>query len=331
MRLPCKTYVMKTGGRAMEKFFKANAALFVLLMIVQGTDSRAEEMIKPIPTKIAVDARKAALGKQLFLDPRLSKDNTIACVSCHNIGYGGADSGAVSTGVGGKTGTVNSPTVFNAVFNFAQFWDGRAKDLKSQALGPIANPVEMASTYPGVVAKLSRDKQYHSMFQQLYPKQGLSMETISDAIAEFEKTLITPNARFDLYLRGKKDALTPKEKEGYGLFKSRGCIACHNGVNIGGNMYQRFGVFAQYKDRFNTPGRFSVTGKEEDRYFFKVPSLRNIEKTAPYFHDGSAKTLEDAVEKMAYYQLGRKLSKEDIEKITAFLHTLNGELPKSIQ
>lgn len=288
----------------------------------------ADDLIKPIPLQAVSNPQKAALGKDLFRDPQLSKDGTVSCLSCHNLAYGGADSEALSQGVGGKTGTINAPTVFNARYNLAQFWDGRAKDLKAQAAGPIVNPVEMASTVESVVQKLSKDPKYQKRFREIYP-QGVTIETISDAIAEFEKTLITPNARFDTYLRGNTTILTQKEKEGFELFKSRGCIACHNGMNIGGNMYQRFGVFAQYKDRFNTLGRFNVTKQAEDKYYFKVPSLRNIEKTAPYFHDGSAKTLEDAVQKMGYYQLGRKLSKEEIEKITAFLRTLSGELPKN--
>lgn len=291
----------------------------------------ADELINPIPLKPVVNAQKAAVGKQLFMDPRLSKDGTVACVSCHNLSSGGADAAAVSTGVGGKQGTLNSPTVFNAVNNLAQFWDGRAKDLKTQALGPIVNPVEMANTYQQVVKTVSSDQAYFMAFKQLYPNQKITIEMIADAIAEFEKTLLTPNARFDHYLRGNTKALSSKEKEGYALFKSRGCIACHNGVNIGGNMYQRFGIFAQYKDRYNILGRYAVTKKVEDKYFFKVPTLRNIEKTAPYFHDGSAKTMEQAVQGMAYFQLGRKLSNDEINKIVAFLRTLSGELPESVR
>lgn len=303
-----------------------------IFFILAGSFSLiADDLIKPIPLNVKVNIQKAALGKELFMDTRLSKDNTVACVSCHNISYGGADSGAVSIGVGGKKGTINSPTVFNAAYNLAQFWDGRAKDLKAQAVGPIVNPVEMANTHENVVRTLSKDTHYAGLFKAIYLKQGITIEMVGDAIAEFEKTLVTPNARFDMYLRGNNKILNQQEKEGYALFKSRGCIACHNGINIGGNMYQRFGVFAQYKDRHNTLGRFNVTGKAEDKYYFKVPSLRNIEKTAPYFHDGSAKTLESAVQKMAYYQLGRKLSNSEINKIVSFLKTLNGEIPKSAQ
>ncbi|MCK9372205.1 MAG: cytochrome-c peroxidase [Sulfuricurvum sp.] len=306
---------------------KSRVGLFFCLGL--SLSSFADDLIKPIPLQAVSNPQKAALGKDLFSDPQLSKDGTVSCLSCHNLAYGGADSEAVSRGVGGRSGSINAPTVFNARYNLAQFWDGRAKDLKAQAAGPIVNPVEMASTVESVVQKLSKDPKYQKRFREMYP-QGITIETISDALAEFEKTLVTPNARFDSYLRGNITILTQKEKEGFELFKSRGCIACHNGMNIGGNMYQRFGVFAQYKDRYNTLGRFNVTKQGEDKYYFKVPSLRNIEKTAPYFHDGSAKTLEDAVQKMAYYQLGRKLSKEEIEKIIAFLRTLTGELPKNV-
>lgn len=313
----------------MENILKKKL-LIVSFFIMAAINSIADDLIKPIPLHTVTNSKKSILGKQLFLDPRLSKNDTISCQSCHNLAYGGADSGAVSLGVGGKSGTLNSPTVFNASYNLAQFWDGRAKNLKAQAAGPITNPVEMGSTKESVVKKLSKDSNYQKLFKEIYP-EGISIDTISDAIAEFEKTLLTPNARFDKYLRGNLTILTKKEKEGFELFRSRGCIACHNGVNIGGNMYQRFGVFAQYKDRQNTQGRYSVTHKEEDKYYFKVPTLRNIEKTAPYFHDGSAKTLDDAVQKMAYYQLGRKLSKDEIEKIVSFLHTLTGELPKNGQ
>lgn len=305
--------------------------LAVMVFYVGAPFLPADELINPIPLKPVVNVQKAAVGKQLFMDPRLSKDGTVACVSCHNLSRGGADSTAVSTGVGGKQGTLNSPTVFNAVNNLAQFWDGRAKDLKTQALGPIVNPVEMANTYQQVVKTVSADQTYFRAFKELYPNQKITIEMIADAIAEFEKTLLTPDARFDHYLRGNTKALSSKEKEGYALFKNRGCVACHNGVNIGGNMYQRFGIFAQYKDRHNALGRYAVTKKAEDKYFFKVPTLRNIEKTAPYFHDGSAKTMEQAVQGMAYFQLGRKLSDDEVGKIVAFLRTLSGELPETVR
>jgi len=301
-----------------------------LLCITAFSSIRADDLIRPIPLHTVVLSQKEVLGKELFMDPRLSKDNTVACVSCHNLSYGGADSEPVSTGVGGKKGQINSPTVFNAVNSLSQFWDGRAKDLKAQASGPMMNPIEMANTPENIVKTLSKIPRYQKLFKEVYPQQGISVDTIADAIAAYEKRLITPNARFDRYLRGDVRALNPQEKEGFNLFKNYGCISCHNGINIGGNMYQRFGVFLQYKDRYDTMGRFNVTGKAEDKYYFKVPSLRNIEKTAPYFHDGSAKTMEEAVQKMGYYQLGRNLSREDIKKITAFLRTLTGELPKNV-
>lgn len=290
----------------------------------------SEQLISPLPTTVKTNAQKVVLGKKLFMDAELSKDGTVACITCHNIYNGGSDSTAVSTGVGGREGNINSPTVFNASYNLAQFWNGRAKNLKDQASGPMMNPVEMANSPQKIIAKVSSNPEYIKQFKQVYPIEGITMDTITDAIAEFEKTLITPNSRFDQYLNGNMKALNQTEKEGFELFKSRGCIACHNGINVGGNMYQKFGIFAHYRDRLNSLGRYDVTKNTRDKFYFKVPSLRNIEKTAPYFHDGSAKTLEEAVQTMAYYQLGRKLNSEEIKKIVAFLYTLSGDLPKSV-
>ena len=289
----------------------------------------ANSLIKPIPDDFTTVTDKVMLGKKLFLDPRLSHDNTISCESCHHLNYGGADSVKFSVGVNGRLGTINSPTVFNSVYNIAQFWDGRAKDLKEQVSGPITNHVEMATNEKEIVAKLSKDPYYVKSFHKLY-KDGITLENISDAIAAFEKRLITPNAKFDLYLKGDTSALTAKEKAGYRLFKNLGCISCHNGVNIGSNMFQKFGIFVEHNTSDTNLGRYNVTHDERDKYYFKVPTLRNIEKTAPYFHDGSAATLEDAVKKMGYYQLGQKLSDDEIRKITQFLKTLNGDTPNII-
>ena len=285
------------------------------------------ELITPIPQTIAYDKRKAELGKKLFFDPILSKDGTIACATCHVLSEGGDDNSAYSLGIDGQKGCRNSPTVFNAVFNYAQFWDGRAKDLKAQAVGPIENPVEMGNTFENLIKVLNKSP-YKKEFKKIY-KEGITKESITDAIAEFEKALITPNSAFDRYLRGEKDAISEKQKQGYELFKSKGCISCHNGVNIGGNLSNRFGIFDDTHSK--DLGRYDVTKKEKDRYFFKVPSLRNIALTSPYFHDGRVESLSAAVDLMAKAQLGKKLKGSEIEKIVLFLQSLTGETPEILQ
>ena len=284
--------------------------------------------IKPIPDHVMVDEKKVALGQKLFFDPQLSRDGTISCASCHNLEKGGDDGRRFSVGVGGKKGNINSPTVYNAVFNFRQFWDGRAEDLKAQVFGPIENPVEMNMTMAQTVDTLKKDPMYVSAFSTVYP-DGITQENVADAIAEYEKTLITPNAPFDQYLKGNENAITPEAKEGYTLFKSKGCIVCHNGVNVGGNFYNKFGIF---KDANSTAlGRYNITKREEDKYVFKVPSLRNVALTAPYMHDGRTKSLKEAVEIMSEHQLGRYITEEEILKIVAFLKSLTGEIPQSVQ
>lgn len=281
------------------------------------------EPIEPIPLKAVYDKKIAALGKQLFFDPLLSKDGTISCATCHHLDNGGDDNLKFSFGINGQEGSINSPTVYNAVFNFRQFWDGRADDLQEQALGPIENPVEMGNSFENLIKTLNASK-YKKEFDRLYP-EGITKETITHAIAEFEKALITPNAPFDRYLRGDKNAISANQKEGYELFKTKGCISCHHGQNVGGNLYNKFGVIENAKSA--DFGRYNVTKKERDKYFFKVPSLRNVAKTAPYFHDGRTSSLSEAVKIMARYQLGRPVTEKEVMKIVAFLSALNGELP----
>ena len=282
--------------------------------------------IKPIPQSMKVDRKKAALGQKLFFDPYLSKDGTVSCASCHDLQNGGDDGRKFSLGVNGKEGNINAPTVYNAVFNFRQFWDGRAEDLKAQVFGPIENPVEMNMTMAQTVEKLKKDPVYISNFAAVYA-DGITKDNVADAIAEYEKTLITPNAPFDRYLNGEENAIGPEAKEGYGLFKSKGCIVCHNGVNVGGNFYNKFGIF---KDANSSAlGRYNITKQEEDKFVFKVPSLRNVALTAPYMHDGRADTLKEAVEIMSEHQLGRYITEDEIEKIVAFLKALSGEIPQS--
>lgn len=291
--------------------------------------AQSEEPIRPIPLEQKLDAKKVALGDRLFHDKRLSKDNSLSCASCHGLDRGGVDGGVGSTGINGAKGPINAPTVFNSGFNFRQFWDGRAGSLEEQAAGPVHNPKEMGSNWTEVLAKLSQDAPLVAAFKESYPT-GLQPKNIQDAIATFERSLATPNARFDKYLRGDTAALKPDEQRGYQLFKNYGCVACHQGVNVGGNMFQVFGVMGDYFARRGGVneadlGRYNVTKNEADKHMFKVPSLRNVALTAPYFHDGSAKTLNDAVDVMFKYQLGRSAPAQDKELIVKFLRTLTGE------
>ncbi len=290
-----------------------------------------EEPIQPIPRQAnpAPDPAKAALGKKLFHDTRLSTDDTVSCATCHPLDRAGTDHRRRSLGIHGAEGEVSAPTVFNSGLNFAQFWNGRAKTLEEQVDGPVQSAFEMGSTWDQVLGKLRGDPAYAAAFKALYP-DGLQRENVKNAIAEFERTLLTTQSRFDRHLEGDATALNADEKAGYLKFKSYGCISCHQGVNIGANLFQRMGIIGDYfADRGNiTPadlGRFNVTHQEADRHVFKVPSLRNVAVTAPYFHDGSAETLEEAVAVMAKYQLGRPLPPQDLADIVKFLHTLTGE------
>ncbi len=284
------------------------------------------EPITPLPQTVEVDKEKAALGKLLFFDTLLSADNTISCATCHRLDEGGDDNLKFSFGINGREGDINAPTVFNAVFNFRQFWNGRARDLEEQVVGPLTSSVEMNNNFNNLIAVLQKSH-YKEKFEQVY-SEGITPHSIANAIAEYEKTLITPNAPFDRYLRGDSNAISDEAKEGYSIFKTKGCITCHHGMNIGGNLYNKFGVMDNVESK--RTGRYEVTQKEEDKYFFKVPSLRNVAQTAPYLHDGRFETLEDTVKFMAHYQLGRVITEEEVAKIVAFLHTLSGELPHNV-
>ena len=291
------------------------------------------EPIRPIPEIADIDPEKAALGRDLFHDPRLSKDDTVSCASCHDLASGGDDGRRVSVGVDGREGRINAPTVFNAGLNFKQFWDGRADTLEDQIDGPVQSAVEMGSLWPDAVAKFYRDDDYRARFRAIYGDEGISRATVKNAIAEFMRSLTTPNGRFDRWLEGDENALNEQEKRGYELFKSDGCVSCHQGVNAGGNMFQVFGVLKRYfRQRGNITeadlGRFNVTGNEEDRHSFKVPSLRLAAHTAPYLHDGTAATLRDAVDAMFEFQLGREAPDRDKDDIVAFIETLAGESPE---
>ncbi|MDE1460725.1 cytochrome-c peroxidase [Spartinivicinus poritis] len=293
-----------------------------------SASKRYNEPIKPIPIDKEYDKQKVELGKKLFFDPRLSKSGWLSCNSCHNLAMGGDDNLPSSIGHQWQLGPINSPTVLNAKFNLAQFWDGRAKDLQEQAAGPIANPGEMASSHQLAVATLQSIPNYRSLFEQAYGVTKITINEVTDAIAKFEETLVTPDSRFDKWLLGNEKAITQLEKEGYELFKAKGCVSCHNGVGVGGNTYQKFGLVKTYPKDVENLGRYNVTKKEADKYVFKVPLLRNIELTAPYFHDGSVWSLHEAVNVMAEYQLGVKLSTPETEKIVAFLKTLTGKQPR---
>lgn len=287
----------------------------------------AIDLITPIPKTMPHDVKRAALGEKLFFETALSLDKSVSCATCHNLSTSGTDNMESSVGISGKTGQINAPTVYNSVFNFVQFWNGRAKNLKEQGKGPIVNPIEMANTPEGAVKNISLIKPYKDEFEKLY-KDGVTFENIADAIAEFEKTLVTPDSKFDRYLKGDKNALSPIEKDGYELFKDKGCISCHNGVNIGGNMFQKIGVMVEYQDPKKISGRFEITRKENDKSMFKVPTLRNVELSAPYFHNGVVKDLNEAVRLMGYHQLGIKLKEDEISRIVAYLKTLTGQKPK---
>lgn len=281
-----------------------------------------------------ITAQKVALGKMLFFDTRLSKSNTISCNSCHNIATFGVDNNSRSMGHGWKLGGRNAPTVLNAALHVAQFWDGRAKDVEEQAKGPIMNPVEMAMTNSELaIDRISTIDDYVKQFREVFPNEDnpVTVDNIATAIGAFERTLTTPS-RFDEYLKGKANILTDKEKRGLTLFIKSGCTSCHNGTAIGGGMFQKFGLVESPYWKFTNAmvhdeGRFDVTKASEDRYVFKVPSLRNIIHTYPYFHDGSVWNIQDAVKIMGKAQLGITLDKNGTDDIVAFLGSLTGVIP----
>ncbi len=319
-----------------RKALLRHAAGLLFGLVAAGVATAGEplrnEPIKPIPLTVEVDEKKVALGRLLFHDPQLSKDNTISCASCHSLKTGGVDRQKVSTGIQGRKGNINAPTVFNSGLLFRQFWDGRAETLEEQVDGPVQNPVEMGSQWANVLAKLYDDPKYPGLFKEIYP-DGIKRKNVKNAIAEYEHSLITPNSRFDQYLRGDESAINEQERQGYELFKSYGCISCHQGMAVGGNMFQVFGAVNSYfKQRGNIQksdmGRFNLTGNEMDRHSFKVPSLRMAALTPPYLHDGNAKTLREAVDIMFKFQLGREAPDEDKEALVAFIKTLAGEHPE---
>lgn len=337
-----------SGNKFRTAWITAGSALVVLLLLAawwlhkqqqhsetlpgQSAIPEIEEhagMVQPLPELVKLNQDKVSLGARLFQDTRLSGDNSISCLSCHDLGKGGVDHRVHSIGVKGAEGNINAPTVFNSGFNYVQFWDGRAATLEEQIDGPVNNPKEMASSWPQVIAQLYEDKSYQQQFSKLY-RDGITATNIKDAIATFEHSLVTPNSRFDKFLRGDHAALSEQEKNGFALFKSYGCASCHQGINLGGNMFEKMGLMGDYfASRGNLTeadnGRFNVNHIAHSLHEFRVPSLRNVARTAPYFHDGNTATLQQAVIIMAQYQLGRAIPQNDIEAICAFLESLTGE------
>jgi cytochrome c peroxidase len=304
-----------------------------LTSAVPRSRARLNEPFIPLPAVITLDSELVKLGGKLFHDPQLSADGTVACASCHHLNKGGDDDRPHSIGVNGKEGDINAPTVLNSSLNFRQFWNGRANTLEDQIDGPISNPNEMASEWKHIVDYLRNNENYRQDFANTFGRAP-SVDLVKSAIATFERSLITPS-RFDRWLRGDDSALSTDELKGYELFKQYRCDSCHSGDNVGGNMFQRLGAMEQYfgggrKLRPSDYGRFTVTGKEYDRFVFRVPSLRNVADTAPYFHDGSVRTLSQAVRIMIKYQLGREVVPADVELIAAFLGSLSREADAQI-
>ncbi len=295
----------------------------------ENNASLLKESISPIPQKIEVDEARAHLGEILFSDTRLSKNNSVSCTSCHQLDTGGDDNVAMGISLSGNQHILNTPSIFNVSYNFRQNWDGSAVTLHQQIDMVVQNKHEFDNNWINIIAELAKDNKIKSNFDKCYT-DGLTKENVIDAIVEFEKTLITPNSRFDRYLRKEDKSLTNEEIEGYLLFKKLGCISCHQGTNIGGNLFQKFGIFYDYiAERGEITkqdyGRFNTTHREIDRFVFKVPSLRNVAVTAPYLHDGKVETIEEAISIMGKTQLGKTLTEKEIFLIKSFLYTLTGE------
>lgn len=326
------------------KFLLATVAASVIATMAFAADSvpadlraTALETFKPLPSTYPavkdnpITQEKIDLGKALFFDPRLSASGVFSCNSCHNLATGGDDNLETSIGHGWQKGPRNSPTALNAVFNEAQFWDGRADDLKAQAKGPIQAGVEMANTPAQVVATLKSMPKYVEWFTAAFPGEAdpVTFDNMAKAIEAFEATLITP-APFDAYLNGDEAALNTEQKEGLALFMDKGCASCHSGVNIGGNGYYPFGLIEKPGAEVlpeNDKGRFAVTETADDSYVFRAAPLRNVTLTAPYFHSGKVWNLKQAVSIMAESQLGEDLAEADVNRIVAFLGTLEGRMP----
>ncbi len=288
-----------------------------------------ENPVDPIPLERDLDPDEVRLGERLFDDPILSGDGSVACRACHLFDKGGADGLARPRRPHRPEGAINVPTIFNLEFSYRFNWSARFGDLESQLDGPMKNPNVMGTDWPDVVSRLRRSKTYPALFAAIW-QDGVTEANLREAIATYERSLFTPNAPFDRFLRGERNAIDARAEAGWESFKSLGCVSCHQGMNVGGNLVQKFGVMGDYfADRGDVGpadlGRFGVTHIESDRHVFRVPSLRNVARTAPYFHDGTAATLEEAVMQMSRYQLGRELPPGTVADLVAFLETLTGE------
>lgn len=316
------------------------AAFSAAAMAPNDLRDRAKKIFRPLPMTAPIisdnpaNAAKVELGKMLFFDPRLSKSGTISCNTCHRLDAGGADNLPVSVGHGGQLGRRNAPTVFNSVFNIAQFWDGRAPDLKTQAKQPVQTAFEMNNTPALVEQTLKSIPEYVERFREAFPgeENPVDFDNVVRSIEVFEATLITPNSPFDRFLRGDDDAMSEQERRGLHRFIFHGCTTCHRGVNVGGNAFFRFGMMKEPAEELrpaNDSGRSEVTGRVLlDEYYFRVAPLRNVALTAPYFHSGRIWKLEEAVRIMARTQLDATLPDEDVDDIVAFLNALTGEPPQ---
>ena len=298
------------------------------------TETQKREPISPIPQKIQINTEKAEIGEQLFFDTRLSEDNDLACATCHQLDAGGDDNVALNIAASGIKQRYNTPSIFNALYNFRQNWDGSIKTPQQRINATIEGEQGFNNQWNKIVLILSLDAKLKKDFYRSY-SDGITKNNIIDALVEFEKTLTTPNSRFDRYLRNEENSLSKDEIEGYLIFKELGCISCHQGINVGGNLFQKFGVFYDYlAERGNLSkrdyGKFNTSNRLIDQFVFKVPSLRNVAVTAPYLHDGSAKTLEEAISIMGKTQIGRILTADEIKLIKSFLSTLTGEYKNAL-
>lgn len=318
----------------------------VVAILVSSQAAADDDLMKaarrtfiPIPAVVAavkdnpVTREKVELGKMLFFDPRVSGSETISCNSCHNLGTGGVDAGPTSVGHGWQRGPRRAPTVYNAVFNVAQFWDGRAADLQAQAKGPVQASVEMNATPDHVISTLNSMSDYVVMFKKAFPNEGapVTFDNFARAIEAFEATLITPAAPFDQYLEGNTNALDDQQRAGLKLFMETGCSSCHNGINVGGQDYFPFGAVEKPGTSLlptDDKGRSAITKAASDEYVFRAAPLRNVALRPPYFHSGQVWSLKQAVGVMAKVQLGVKLSDKDENYIVAFLNSLTGQMPK---
>lgn len=312
--------------------FVSLCAVLAAVAAVQ-VNRTAIKMFAPLPAEMTsagnpITDAKVQLGRMLYYEPRLSRSQDVSCNTCHALDAYGIDKEALSTGFKGQKGNRNAPTVYNAAGHLAQFWDGRAPDVEQQAKGPVMNPVEMAMPSDRTVAAvLTSMPEYVALFRRAFPGQAnpVTFDNMALAIGAFERRLVTP-ARWDRFLQGNDAALSDLEKTGFNKFAAAGCAKCHNGIYVGGNSFQRLGAVKPWT-RGSDPGRFGVTKNDGDRLVFKVPSLRNIERTAPYFHDGSVATLREAIRLMALHQTGRTLAPADVDSIATWLRSLTGEIP----